>query len=80
MVRPNSTVKLAPLDLSVNENVLLKERHDMHRGASGCSLLEKNNLRVERIVRGPVTLENFVLSEERKDEELSVSMPKGSCS
>jgi hypothetical protein len=79
-VRPNSTIRLVPLGLTVNENVLLKERPDMHLGASGCSLLEKNNLRVERIVRGPVTLENFVLYEEREDEEFSLSMPKGSCS
>jgi aryl-alcohol dehydrogenase-like predicted oxidoreductase len=40
----------------------------------------ENNLRVERIGRGAMTLENFVLYAERKGEEFSLSMPKASCS
>jgi hypothetical protein len=77
-VCPSSTVKLAPLDLSVNENVLLKERRDMDPvDFKGC-LLEKNHLPVERNGHRPLNLENLVLYAEREDEESSLGMLIGS--
>jgi hypothetical protein len=70
---------LAPPDVAVNENVLLKERPNLHPGASECSLSEKNDPYVERIGRRLINLENDVLYAEQEDEEFSLAILNGSC-